>query len=542
MDFRLVFDAGSKIIKCAIADENHQIIHWESIEPKVNITEDGFGRSWDEKIYWDQVLQLAAKTISLSKIDPQTIRYISACSIRPSCVFSDENLDPLYIGASFDIIGMDYGEEIEEKFQQEAGKSLYRSSGHNPAFLMIPSRLAWIQDHRELFQRTNPSFYLPLESWLLCKFGAEIHTNYSSAAESGFFDLIGRHYPDAWYIIFNLKPDFFPFPVKAGEVVGNVAKEIQERLQIHPDAELVAGLPDTQAALLGGNCITPNDIGAVIGSTTPVQAITRELVLDKEERTWSSLFAVKYLPINYILEANTGMTGQIITWAAKLFTNTSNSPADLSVSLPSSSQSSSSQPPSSMENFTEKNKYEKLEHKFSEFDQWEMDTPQNRLSDLMVIANLGPTPLASSSSERAPGEFYFPSPGGVDEFQISLNQLVGAAYDNVLFAVTRNIEYIREIGNIVPKSIAILGGVAQNSTLCQRFADLNNFPCQSHRSPESSLHGLLILCDIAAGKYKNEQDLKKSTDLHHLQHYQARLGMNEKLQFKYKKWLRKIQR
>ncbi|TFH30769.1 MAG: hypothetical protein E4G98_01445 [Promethearchaeota archaeon] len=522
MDYRLVFDIGSKVIKCAIADENHRIIHWELIEPKVNITEDGFGRSWDEKIYWNQILQVAAKTISLSNVDPQTIRYISACSIRPSCVFTDEKLDPLYIGASFDIIGMDYGEEIEDKFQQEEGKSFYESSGNNPAFLMIPSRLAWIQDHRDLFHGTIPSSYLPLESWLLCKFGAEIHTNYSSAAESGFFDLNGRHYPDAWYSIFNLKPNFFPFPVKAGEVVGNISGNIQEKLNLHPDTELVAGLPDTQAALLGANCLTPQDIGAVIGSTTPVQAITRELILDKDERTWSSLFAVKHLPINYILEANTGITGQVITWGANLFADNSNLPTH-----------------SFMENSNEKNKYEILGQKFAEFDQWEVNTPKDRLSDQMVIGNLGPTPLASSSSERAPGEFYFPSPGGVEKFQIKQYQLVGAVYDNILFAVYRNIEYLHEIGNITPKSVAILGGVAQNSTLVQRFADLSKYTCHSSPSPESSLMGLLTLCDIASGKLKSIEDLKRNAiENHHLQKFQPRQEMSEKLLEKYKKWLR----
>ena len=44
MEYRIVFDAGSMNLKCAIADENNSIIALESIKPQVIHAEDGFGR------------------------------------------------------------------------------------------------------------------------------------------------------------------------------------------------------------------------------------------------------------------------------------------------------------------------------------------------------------------------------------------------------------------------------------------------------------------------------------------------------------------
>ena len=104
MEYRLVFDAGSTLLKCAVADENNSIIAIESINPKVIHAEDGFGRSWEASSYWKNLLQLAEKTIKKASIDPLKIRYMTSSTIRPSCVFTDENFNPLYIGSSFDVI------------------------------------------------------------------------------------------------------------------------------------------------------------------------------------------------------------------------------------------------------------------------------------------------------------------------------------------------------------------------------------------------------------------------------------------------------
>jgi len=106
----MVFDCGNKRIKCSIADEHCKIVCMESIEPEVIISDDGFGRTWNYKTYWIQLLALAERTIKIAGISPRDIQYISASSIRPSCVFTDENNNALYIGSSFDVRGIDLAE------------------------------------------------------------------------------------------------------------------------------------------------------------------------------------------------------------------------------------------------------------------------------------------------------------------------------------------------------------------------------------------------------------------------------------------------
>ena len=512
----MVFDAGSKILKCAIADENNSIISLESIIPEVVQSEDGFGRSWKITDYWKNLLQLAEKTIKKASIDPQKIRYVTSSTIRPSCVFSDEDFNPLYIGSSFDILGIHYGDEIEEQFTELTGESLYHFTGHFPSFLMPPARFEWLRNNPDFINNETISHYIPLDSWILMKLGGEFHTNYTSAMESGFFDVRNKLWHDEWYSIFEIDDSFFPFPVLSGEVIGNVSNKIKEKLKLSIDTEIVAGITDTQAALLASNSINPGDIGVVLGSTTPVQAVADKFYISDKERVWTTGISVKNLCDNYVVESNMGITGQVIKWVAHLFFSKNKK----EISEPTKKQ------------------YEDIGKKYQEFDVFEQEESIENVSSQGVYANLGPSTLESVSSERSGGEFYFPSPGGVNEFYITQNQLIGAVFDNIIFAVARNIEIAKEIAQLDKVSLAVLGGLSRYSLLCQRTADLHNTPVKYLSNPEASIQGMLLICDVASGTIKNPSDLEKRlVEKGELSQLNPRSSMNQKLQDKYKKWV-----
>ena len=117
-----------------------------------------------------------------------------------------------------------------------------------------------------------------MDSFILMKFGAESHANYTSAAESGFFDLKAKFWAEcAGRKIFDLPDFFFPIPVQSGEVVGYANEEVQQELGLSSECELIAGLPDSQAALSGSNCVYPGSFAAIMGSTTPVQGVSKTL-------------------------------------------------------------------------------------------------------------------------------------------------------------------------------------------------------------------------------------------------------------------------
>ncbi|MHA1110746.1 MAG: FGGY family carbohydrate kinase [Promethearchaeota archaeon] len=512
MQYRMVFDAGSRALKCAIADESNNIIGIEKFFPEVNVTEDGFGRSCNASTYWDDLLDLSKKTIKTTGIDPKLIRYISACGIRPSCVFTDDENKPLFIASAFDGRGIDVADEVDMEFEERSGKSYYESSGHFPSLLFPHAKYGWIKENPNCIEDGKTiSQYFPMGSWILVRFGGEPHASYTSAAESGFFDLETRLWHDAWYDALNLPEGFFPPPVASGEIIGNVSEEVQTKLGLSAETELVSGLPDTQAALLASGCVKKESIGAVLGSTAPVQGITDGLFIDPEMRTWTSLYTVKNICDAYIIEPNTGMTGQILTWAANLYAPVKTSTLD--------------------------EKFAFIQDQYTKLDVHENSISEDEVNEQAVYALLGPSPLAQSKTELGNGQFHLPTPGGVDEIQSTQSAFIGAIYDNILFAVMRNIDYAKEIGNIENPYYSVTGGASRSETLCQRFADLAGSPFSRLESYEASIQGLFILCDIASSKITSLEELDinyKDT----LQILHPRRDMNEKLKLKYKTWNR----
>jgi len=330
--------------------------------------------------------------------------------------------------------------------------------------------------------------------------------------ESGFFSLKEKMWLDEWYSIFDIEEDFFPPPVLSGEIIGDVSKKIQEELNLNSDVDLVAGIPDTQAALLAANSIEPGNMSAVLGSTTPVQLVTQDLCIDDQERVWATGISVKNLCDNYIVEANTGITGQVVKWAAHLF----DSKLRTDFLEPSDKQ------------------YDSLKKNLQNFDKHEQNESEDHVISHSVYANLGPSTL--TSSDRAAGEFYFPSPGGVEKFFLHQHQLVGAVFDNIMFAVSRNIDLAKEVAQVEKFSLNILGGLSRFTLLNQRFADLYNQPFHYMETHEASIQGLLLLCDVASGKIKNKADYQSNFTTENFLELKPRSSMTTKLQEKYKKW------
>jgi sugar (pentulose or hexulose) kinase len=126
----------------------------------------------------------------------------------------------------------------------------------------------------------------------------------------------------------------------------------------------------------------------------------------------------------------------------------------------------------------------------------------------------------------------------VDEFYIHQNQLVGAVFDNIMFAVSRNIDLALEVSQIDQPFLKILGGISRFKLLNQRFADLHSIPINYSTKYEASIEGLFILCDIASGKIKDLTDYQKLMDNNEdLRSLEPRLAMTSILQEKYKKWV-----
>ncbi len=513
-DYRMVYDSGSTLLKCAIADESGNIFALRSWRSEIVQSEDGFHREWNYRNYWENLIKLSKDTINSAKINPQNIKYITATSMRPSCVFADEDNNAVYIGASFELRGIDYAEEVDEEFLERTGKSFYQSSGHFPSLLFIPARYKYFKEEKEEEERFHKiSQYLPIDSWILVKFGGEIHANITSAGESGFFDIESKLWHPAWEDLLDLPDYFFPWPVLPGEIIGTVSEQYQKELNLNSEVHLVAGISDTQAALLGCQCVEIGSIGAVLGTTSPIQVVTQNRYIDPDEKTWNGIFACKNLFNHYYLETSTGITGRLLKWAANLFYGEEES--------------------------TSKQRLQKLDEAYKQYDQFELQATLDQIRATIVYSLLGPSPLASTQMGITPGLFHFESPGGVEEVLHEKNAFIAAVFDNIHFAIMQNVEHLLKLTKIENPLYAFVGGITRNSTLLQRFSDLLQSPIISSTNHESTIQGMLVLCDVAANRIRSLDDLKsRNQKLNLIKKIEPRNLMIEKLVNRYKSWLK----
>nr|MDO8112142.1 FGGY-family carbohydrate kinase [Candidatus Sigynarchaeota archaeon] len=505
--FSIAFDIGSKVAKCAIGNERADILAMESFRPAVVCSEDGFCRACDEGTYWNDILALCKRTIKSARIDAGQVKYITCSSIRPSCVFTDKDNNPLYIGSSFDMRGINSADVIEPKFEKVASKTFFRATGHFPILMYPPARYAWYKDN-ESKACGEIAKYFPVDSWILARFGAEDHANADSAAESGFYDIEHRDWNYEWSEVLDLPGDFFPPVVRSGEIVGDVARNVQLELGLPSDAVVVSGLPDTQAALVGAGCLDDRDACVVVGSTTPVQLLKHDLFFDEKMQIWTTTFGLKNIVDSYVLEASTGITGQILNWAAGLFY------AD--------------------DGQFKKEYFKKFDAEYDALDAEEVSSPA-QVRD--IFAFLGPDHLASSQNTIVPGVFVFPTPGTVEEVALAKRQFIASVFDNIQFAVFKNLQFLEHTAGKPVKDRYLLGGVTRNATFCQRFADLTGSDVRTAVEKEATITGLLITCMVASGGIKSAGDIKRLIDDKHgvdIKH--PRSAMGELLHKRFQKW------
>lgn len=509
---RMIFDSGSRILKCAICSANGDIVAMDSYFPEIHRSEDGFERIYEPKTFWQEVKSLAKRTIQKAKIDPKKIRFITSGSIRPSKLFTDDAFNPIIMAASFDLRGIDAADEIEAKFLEHVGIPWTQATGHSPSLLFAPARYAAYLDSVSSNHEAKISQYLPFDSWLLIKFGAEPHANYASAAESGFFEISSKCWHDAWYSIFDLPDEFFPIPVQSGHVVGSVNEEIQRELGLNSDCDLVAGLPDSQSAVLGMGLIEPGSIVSILGSTTPVQGISNTFSVDPKAETWTTMISCKNLVDSYIIEANTGITGQVVKWAANVY---------------------------GAEGSNESDKFSILNKLYEKYDAEELKMLESEILTKGVFANLGPYPLSSSNTGISQGKFVFGTPGGVEEATHSVGSFVCSVYDNIQFAINKNIEIVRsKLGlNLDKIKYGFCGGITKSNTLTQRISDLLNYPIQISAEPEATIQGLNILCSVAEKTINSKSDLANYIKERNMnRHVNPRPQMHQKLIAKKSEW------
>lgn len=391
----------------------------------INEDPSGFIRRFDMEYLWDQILSGIQELVKKNKNG--SILAISSCAQRIATVFIDREGNLIYGGPNNDTRGIDVDYIIEDEFTEE---ELYEITGHGPSLLFGLARLLWFQEEEEeLYERIDK--VLTLDDWLAYKLSGNLYSDYSSAADSQFFDISKGKWSKKIIEAFDFDPDLFPEIIFPGNQVGNLRKELISKLNLkNKSIPIIKGGGDTQANLVGMGAIKENDIGISLGTTAPLHLVIDEPRIDGEGNFWATYHSIKG---KYLIEANTGQTGKVYNWFKEGFFKDYPLNADQLI-----------------------DKYIKEVEPGSD----------------STFAFLGPQKMNVMNQETIQrGFFVFNSPSMILENLPTLDHFSKALLENIAFGVYENHAALNEMAKAQTKTFCS-GGMAKSSEFCQMLANI----------------------------------------------------------------------
>ena len=309
-DCVLTVDAGSSAIRCRLVDGRGRIRAsasraWRYLEdPDTPQT----ARAFNPAACWRAILDAIADCAASATERGYRISAVSATSQRQSLVFADEGGAALYAGPNTDLRAMFEGAALDS----EHGDTLYRATGHKPAFMMASGKLRWFADNRPRdFDRIAQ--VLPLADWIAQKLTGETASERTLAAASGMVNLRSRDWARAEYDRAGIRA---PFPRMALADATDPHGEVSS-----PDAPAaISGLPlivaggDTQCALIGLGIAERGMAGIVAGWSATVQILASAPIISPNMDIWTGLFQ---RPGLWALESSAGDAGGAYRWLAR---------------------------------------------------------------------------------------------------------------------------------------------------------------------------------------------------------------------------------
>ncbi len=219
------------------------------------------------------------------------------------------------------------------------------------------------------------------------------------------------------------------------------------------------GGADTESALLGSGVYEPGQTAAVLGTTSPVQMVTAEPILDAEGKLWTSCHVV---PGRWVLESNAGDTGGAYRWLLELTFGSTDDAAYVAAE----EALASAEP-----------------------------------GDRQLFCHFGPVIFGLGElSPWKPAGLLFRFPLLHVDRPVRGDVLRGYV-ESIAYAIRGNCEQLQAVSGRAIPVLTVSGGMTRGATLTQVLADTLGVPLSIADVPESASLGCAILVAIGAGVY-----------------------------------------
>jgi autoinducer 2 (AI-2) kinase len=309
---------------------------------------------------------------------------------------------------------------------------------------------------------------LSISDWIVYQLTGEATTDPSQASNTQFMNIRSGEWSSEILEITGITPQVLPPIKQPGTLAGAVTPAAAKSTGLHAGTSVGIGGADTQCGLLGSGAVKPGNVCVVAGNTAPIQLVTAAPVIDPECRLWTGRHM---LPRQWVLEANMGTTGSVLSWFAKNIIAS----ADNRIT-------------------TDDEAYARVEELAAKATAGALD----------AIALLGPQVMnASDLTTVRLSMLLFPPPASPIVKPIALKEMARALYENICYAARSNLELLQAVSGITLERCSVAGGVSRSQFWRQMLADVTGLEIQSSRLVEASSLGAAICAAKAANLWKS---------------------------------------
>jgi autoinducer 2 (AI-2) kinase len=406
--------------------------------------------SFEPEAFWQILARCVSGALRGAGVAPQDVVGVATTSQREGCVFLDAGGSELYAGPNLDSRGFMEGLEVLGALGVER---LYEITGHSAPFIFPLARYLWYRK-----QGGRPvAHLLMINDWMVYRLCGVPSTEPSNATESMLFDFRRREWSAEILGQFDIPAAILPPVFEPSSRVGSVHAAAATATGLLPGTPVFAGGADTQCALLGAGAVDPGDVAVILGTTTPIQAVVAQPMLDPAANLWAGCHVV---PGRWVIESNAGSTGDAYLWLLDLL-------------VPSG------------------------DDRYAQAEAMAIDE-----RDASTFAFIGPRVFdLTKLRPDMPGGVLFRFP--TMQLRPSAGDVLRAFLESVAYAVRANVAQVDAVTGRATTRLIAGGGMSRNRLLLQLTADAANLSVRRASEPESTGLGAAILVAAGAGSYRD---------------------------------------
>lgn len=463
-DLILAVDLGGSGLRAGIVDASGKVRLVLKKELKlVREGDGGLAVSFSANIEEEITSFLLDATENLMEDERGRVRAVVTTSMREGFVLLGDADEVLYAGPNADYRGL--GEAM--RVNEEIGDEIYRRTGqwirppagaiHAPCRLpvLLSSKAGGIGGIRR---------FMMLADWMNYLLCGKAVSERSNASSSAMFDL---RTGDWCYDIASrcgLESGMLPEATAPGSFLGFLSEgKAGRKLRLDPSTMVIEGGADTQCSLIGCGAINIADVALVSGTTTPIQMVVHEPVVDRLAHTWTSHHAVDG---KWVLESNAGRTGYAYRWFACLVAEVAGISEDRAYAY-MDMVSSDSAPGASGVSIA--------------LDSQVMGQPGAGPGVKGLISGISTTGCSKTG----------------------FAELCRAMMENLAAAYAENIAQLERVSGRKVESAFVCGGSTRSSGLMQIISDCIGVRLKAASEAETTMLGAAILAAVGSGLYKD---------------------------------------